>query len=381
VPETSLTFPLLSVDDHLIEPPGVWVDRLPARYREVGPRVVHEEGRDWWVYEDRRCDTPGLNAVAGKDPSQWSMDPASFGDMIPGCYNPKARLADIGRDGIVGSLCFPTLPRFSGTRFVEFHDKTLAGLCVRAYNDWMLDEWCGAAPDVFIPLMIVPLWDPPAAADEVLRCAARGVRAVSFPENPYPVGLPSFNSDSWDPLWRAVVETDMAVCLHVGTSGVVHEPSPDSHFIVQIMASPIMTSLDSMIDVMMSPTLQKFPALKLVMSEGGIGWVPGAIERADRIWELNRLWAATADLRPSELFARNFWVCFVDEPFGVASRHIIGVDRIMWECDYPHAETPWPHSQEVVRRAMQDVPPDEVAAMTYANAARVFNWTMPKGSA
>jgi len=372
-----VAYRLLSVDDHLIEPPNVWVDRLPQKYREIGPRVVRDEGRDWWEYEDRRCETPGLNAVAGKDPSEWNMDPASFDDMIRGCYDPKVRLKDISADGIYGSLCFPTLPRFSGTRFVEFKDKELARLCVNAYNDWMLEEWCGAAPEVYIPLMIVPLWDPAGAAEEVYRCTERGFRAVSFPENPYPVGLPSFNSAEWDPLWRAVTETGIPVCLHVGTSGVVHAPSPEAHFIVQIMASPIMTSLDSMIDVMMSPTLRKFPDLKFVMSEGGISWVPGAIERADRIWELNHLWAETGNIRPSEMFARNFWVCFVDEPFGVESRYRIGVDHIMWECDYPHAETPWPNSQQVVTKAMDGVPADEVEAMIRGNAERVFNWKLP----
>lgn len=371
-----MTYRLLSVDDHLIEPPNVWVDRLPAKYRDVGPHVVRDDGRDWWEFEDRRVETPGLNAVAGKDPSQWNMDPASFDDMIEGCYNPTVRLNDITENGIYGSLCFPTLPRFSGTRFVEFKDKELALLCVQTYNDWHLEEWCGAAPDVYIPLMIVPLWDPEAAAKEIYRCAERGFRAISFPENPYPVGLPSFNSEEWDPLWRAVTETDIPVCLHVGTSGVVHAPSPEAHFIVQIMASPIMTSLDSMIDVMMSPTLRKFPDLKIIMSEGGISWVPGAIERADRIWELNRLWVDTSNVRPSEMFANNFWVCFVDEPFGVEFRHKIGVDRIMWECDYPHAETPWPHSQEVVTKAMQGVPEHEVNAMLRGNAERVFKWKL-----
>ncbi len=373
-----MKYSLISVDDHLIEPPDVWTSRLPERFRDVGPRVVSEDGREYWVYEDRRTDTMGLNAVAGKDPSQWHNEPVRYSDMLPGCYDPKARLNDLAMDGILGSLCFPTLPRFSGTLFVEFRDKELADACVRAYNDFMIDEWCGAAPDIYIPLIISQLWDPALAAEEVRRCAARGARALSFPENPYPLGLPSFNSDAWDPLWDAMTETGLPLCLHIGTSGRVFRPSPDAHFITEIMASPIMSCLNAMIDIMMSPTLRRFPELKFVMSEGGIGWVPNAIERADRIWELNRLWVDTADIPPSEMFRRNFWMCFVDEPFGIENRDKIGIDKIMWECDYPHAETPWPKSQSSVEHSLGHLPAHEIEAITHGNAERVFRWTIKK---
>src|SRR3954447_25522050 len=139
-------YELISVDDHIIEPPGVWVDRLPTKYRDVGPRVVEEDGREYWHYEDQRVDTMGLNAVAGRPQEEWDMDPVRYSDMIQGCWDPVVRAEDMRVDGVVGTVCFPTLPRFAGTLFLSFQDKELADLSVKVYNDWMFDEWCAAAP-------------------------------------------------------------------------------------------------------------------------------------------------------------------------------------------------------------------------------------------
>src|SRR5438128_752651 len=160
---------LFSVDDHIIEHATVWSDRLPAKYREVGPRVVEEDGQEFWVYEDQRNGTMGLNAVAGKPREQWAMDAVRFSDMIPGCYDPVARSKDLRGDGIVGSVLFPTLPGFGGRLFATFDDKVLADLCVKAYNDFILDEWCAADPALYVPTIIVQLWDPQLADEEIMR--------------------------------------------------------------------------------------------------------------------------------------------------------------------------------------------------------------------
>ena len=157
---------LISVDDHLVEPPNLWTDRLPAKFRAPGPHIVEEAvaGRSGeapahvWVYEDGRFPQIGLNAVAGKDPKDYGTEPMRYSDMIPGCYEPQARVIDMDLDGVQAALCFPSFPRFAGTVFLEAADKELALLCVRAWNDFMIDEWCGSAPDRFIPIVIMPLW-------------------------------------------------------------------------------------------------------------------------------------------------------------------------------------------------------------------------------
>ena len=372
---TRLDYDLFSVDDHIIEPPGVWVDRLPAKYQDACPRVVtRDDGTEAWQYEGEQLATMGLNAVAGKPHKDFAMDPASYSDMIEGCYNPRVRAADLLRDGVRGSVCFPTFPRFAGQRFLTARDKELADLCVRAYNDWMLEEWCDAVPGMYVPMMIGQLWDPQLMAAEVRRCAALGVRAVTFPESMAPFGEPSFHTTHWDPVWDAVTEADMVICIHIGTSGRTHMPSEDASFSVAVALGPVNAQITFM-DLLLCGIPQRFPTIKIALSEGGIGWVPFALERVDRTWERHRYWAKLDETPPSELFHRNFWVCFIDETAGIEARHHIGVDKIMWECDYPHADTPWPHSQQDVHRSLSGVPADEVAAMTHGNAEKLFRWS------
>ncbi len=367
-------FDLISVDDHIIEPAHVWTDRLPARFQEAGPHVVTtDDGTEMWEYEGERLATMGLNAVAGKPHKDFAMDPTSYDDMIEGCYDPVARARDLLRDGVRGSVCFPTFPRFAGQRFLTARDKTLADLCVKAYNDWMLEEWCAAVPGLYIPMMIGQLWDPQLMAAEIERCAARGVRAVSFPESTAPFDQPSFHTDHWDPVWQAAVDNDVAICIHIGTSGRTHMPSEDASFSVAVALGPVNAQITFM-DLLLCGILQRFPGLKVALSEGGIGWVPFALERVDRTWERHRYWAELDDTPPSEIFRRNIWVCFIDEMAGIEMRHHIGVDRIMWECDYPHADTPWPNSQGEVRKSLSGLPEDEVAAMTHGNAEKLFRW-------
>jgi predicted TIM-barrel fold metal-dependent hydrolase len=368
-----MEYDLISVDDHIIEPPRVWSDRLPARFQDAGPHVIEADGREFWIYEGRRGETMGLNAVAGKERKEFSMDPVRYADMIPGCYDPVQRAKDLVADGVRGSVCFPTFPRFAGVTFLKSDDKELADLCVKAYNDWLIDEWCASVPGMYIPMIIGQLWDPDLMAAEIRRNAARGARAVTFPENPVPLGLPSFSTDHWDPVWQAAVETDIAVCMHIGTSGVVPMASPDSPF-VQGIALASTSAWVTCIDLIMGRIPRHFPGIKLTLSEGGIGWVPFALERADRQWERHRYWSDVDDTRPSDVFRRNMWVCFIGEAVGIEMRHHIGVDRILWECDYPHADTPWPHSQKEVAESLPNVPADEVAAMTHGNAERLFRW-------
>ena len=372
-----MKYQLFSVDDHVIEPPGVWSDRLPAAMREAGPRVVEADGREYWVFEGERNETMGLNAVAGKPREQFSLEPTRYSDMIPGCYDPHERAKDMARDGIAASLCFPSFPRFAGVGFMRAKDLTLGAACVRAYNDFMVDEWCAAEPGRFVPMMIGMLWDTELMPAEIRRCAERGVRAVSFPDNPANLGLPSFHSQHWDPVWRAVTETDMVVCMHIGSGGKMHMTSEDAPFTVGIALATV-NAESTCTDILLSGIPDRFPTIKFALSEGGIGWVPFALERADRVWARHRYWAGHDDVPPSQRFRDNIWVCFIEESSGIEQRHRIGVDKIMWECDYPHADTPWPESQAAVTASLDGVPEDEANMMTHGNAAALFRWELPE---
>ena len=257
---------LFSADDHIVEHARVWTDRLPSKYAEAGPHVVEEDDREYWVYEDRRGTTMGLNAVVGRPKEDLNPDPIRFSEMRTACYDPVLRAADMLSDGICASVVFPTLPRFSGTLFLSFTDKVLANLCVQAYNDFVVDEWCPAGPrGMFVPTIISQLWDPDLAAAEIRRNAERGVRALSFPENTVPLGLPSYWSDHWDPVWQACEETGIVLCLHIGTSGQMADPSPDAPNVLRY--SLLQTgSMQSSVNLMMSAVCRKFPELKFVFS-------------------------------------------------------------------------------------------------------------------
>lgn len=368
---------LISADDHLVEPASLWQDRLPAKFRDVGPRLVDTDEGSIWLVEDKRYPLPRKNEfVSGRtDPSDFGADEHSFkqSELLPPFYDPAVRAELMRADGIVGSVCFPTLPRFSGTLFLEVEDKELALACVQAWNDFLFDEWCAAAPDFYIPMVIIPLWDPVASAAELQRCAARGARAVSMPENPVPLGLPSYYDPSWEPVWDVAQEAGIVVCMHIGTSGQMPKLAPEAPFTATIVASEV-NCIQCLVDLLFSPVPVKYPRLNFVLSESGLGWIPSFLERSDREWETHRIYEAQNDVRPSELFQQSFYGCFVGDPVAIHNRHLIGVDRMLWESDYPHAESPVPNSQKVITEVFQGVPQDEVDLITHGNAAKLFRW-------
>jgi predicted TIM-barrel fold metal-dependent hydrolase len=370
---------LFSVDDHIIEPADVWSKRLPAKYRDAAPHVIEEDKREVWVYEDQRGFTMGLNAVVGRPREEWTQEPARFSDMRPGCYDPVERAKDLLSEDITSSLSFPTLPRFGGALFPSFKDKALADLCVKAWNDYLFEEWCAAAPQMFVPMVIVQLWDPKAAAVEIERNVARGARAVAMPEETSHLGtLPSYYESYWDPIWAACQEADIAVCMHIGSSGWKAYVPPGASETLPIALGFVPTITHAM-GMAFGPVPRRFPKIKLVYSEGGIGWVPIALERADSRYELHHSWSGDDDLLPSEVYRRNMWFCMMpDEHYGLEQRERIGLDRIFWETDYPHANCPWPGTQDFVEDFFQGVPRDEVAMIAHGNAEKVFNWRCPE---
>jgi predicted TIM-barrel fold metal-dependent hydrolase len=365
---------LISVDDHVIEHGRVWTDRLPAKYAENGPRITElENGAQVWSFEGRHIPTIGLNAVAGKEPKDFGIDPVRFDQMLPGCYDVTERLADMDLDGIHAQMCFPSFPGFAGSTFFAAQDKELAQACVMAWNDFILDEWCAAAPDRFIPMVMVPFWDVPAAVAEVERTAAKGAKAITFTEAPHRLGLPSYHSDHWDPFLAAAQDADLPLCLHFGTGGAP-DVAPDANFAVAIALFG-MNSQFTAVDLLLSPVFHKFPRLRVALSEGGIGWMPYVLERVDYTWERHRFYTGVnPDVRPSDLFRDHIFGCFIADNAGIEVRHLIGVDNIMFEGDYPHSDSNFPASRQKLTDVLSEVPEAEARQIGEDNARRVFNF-------
>ncbi len=375
--------PIISVDDHLIEPPDLFEGRVPAAMAQRAPRVVeNDDGSQYWLYEGRTYPNVGLNAVAGRARETWSMDPARFDEMRPGCYDIHARIADMDVNGVWASLCFPSLVAgFCGSVFMRSEDKGLGLACLRAWNDWHLEVWAGTYPERIIALQLPWLADVELGAEEIRRNAGRGFKAVSFPEFPAQLGLPSIFTGHWDPLLAACAETDTVVCMHTGASAWAPLPSPGPPFELLPTLFPV-NALIAAAEWLWSGVPVRFPDIKLALSEGGIGWVPMLLDRVDYVLAHSASGTESAawksDLLPSEVLRRNFWFCSIDDPSLVELRHVIGVDNIMVESDYPHADSTWPDTQAVVEKTMGGLPEEELRKMAYLNAATLFRHPVPE---
>jgi predicted TIM-barrel fold metal-dependent hydrolase len=370
---------IVSVDDHVVEPPDLFERHLPERYTELAPRVVHkDDGTDVWSFQGMEVPNIGLNAVAGRTPDEYGIDPTSFDEIREGCFDLEKRILDMNANGLLGSLCFPSLPGFAGRLFLALEDKDDALVLVQAYNDWHIDEWCGTYRGRFIPLAIPAIWSPEVLADEVRRVAKKGCHAITFPENPEPIGLPSLHSDYWDPFWKACSDEGTTVCMHIGSSSKLVITAQDAPVDVMIVLQP-MNIVQCAADLIHSPVFKKFPDVTVALSEGGIGWIPYFLERLDHSYRVHKAWTGAdfGSKPPSEVFLEHVVLCFISDPVGLElARDHIGVDRITVEIDYPHSDTTWPRSPEQLHGEFgpAKLTDAEINAITYENAMRFFRY-------
>ncbi|MEO8697566.1 MAG: amidohydrolase family protein [Acidimicrobiales bacterium] len=387
---------IISVDDHVVEPPDLWTSRLPARFQDRWPRVVRkklvhsgDDGRvgwlesddghwaDVWHYDDVK--SPLMTPHAAVDFDELAFAVTNYDAIRPGTWKQRERLADMDANHVDAAICFPnTLPRFCGQTFYERQDKELALLCVQAYNDWMIDEWsAGDGRGRLIPLTIVPLWDPHLAAAEVRRCAAKGSFAVTFPENPHPLGLPSIHDKNhhWDPFFTACEETATVVCMHIGSSSKVPTTAPDAPYIISSTLT-FQNAMGSLCDYLFSGTLVRFPKLTIAYSEGQVGWMPYVLERADKLWleRSNNSFGTWLPEPPTTYIPGRVYGCIFDDATGLRNRDVIGMNQICFETDYPHADTTFPESKAVLTKICEQagLDDDEIYKLVRGNAITAF---------
>ncbi|MGO8860094.1 MAG: amidohydrolase family protein [Acidimicrobiales bacterium] len=374
-------YTIISVDDHLVEPPDMFDGRLPTRLQSEAPRVVETpEGHEVWEFDGNRYSQPGANAVAGQKRDRGVKEPCRFEQMRPGCWDIDARVRDMDINGVWASLNFPSMiTGFSGRVYSAAKDPELGLAVTRAFNDWVYECWWQPYPDRIIPLGITYLADPDVAAGEVRRNAERGFRSLTLPERPHRLGFPSIFTGYWDPVLAACEETETVISLHVGSSGLPSDFAPEAT-VAGLSASLFgQLSLTACAEWIWSAVPVRFPGIKIALSEGGIGWVAMLLDRLENIVERSGYGKDfPGDLTPAEVLHRNFWFCTIDDPKTIVTREAIGVDKIMVEVDYPHGDTTWPDTQEIIHRVWGALPVDDLRKMTHLNAAELFRWALPE---
>jgi predicted TIM-barrel fold metal-dependent hydrolase len=384
---------IISVDDHLIEPPDLFQSRLPAKHRERGPKVVRRPWApgagpqgivqaasgpetDFWQVEDHTFVVPRLEVAVGLRPDEITKDPMSYDEMRPGCFKVADRLRDMDEAKVERSLCFPNGFRFAGQMFLWMQDRELALACVRAYNDFMVEEWAGESGGRLLPLGVVPLWDAKLAAEEIRRNAARGVRAVTFSELPAVLGLPSIHDKDgyWKPFIEACDETGTVICMHIGSSSSVPSTSPDAPSSVRMTTVNFNAQL-AFSDWLFSGHLVRYPNLKLAFSESQIGWMPYVLERMDRIWRMGNALAGIDPIfeaPPSTYMAGRVYGCFFEDDYGIENRDAIGISQITFESDYPHQDTNWPDTHTYLSNALAELSYEDAFAIARGNAIEML---------
>src|SRR3954452_5323080 len=363
-------YTVISVDDHLVEPADMFEGRLPSHLQDRAPKIVNNEwGHEVWEFDGEIYSQVGMNAVAGRRPETVKIEPFRFDQMRPGCFDIDARINDMDINGVWASLNFPSMiTGFCGRVFSNCSDPELGLACTRAWNDWLFEEWYSAYPDRIIPLGLTWLADPALGAIEIRRNAERGFKAVTLPERPQRINLPSLFTGYWDPIIEACAETDTVICLHVGSSG--NYELPEGSPALELGATMFgQLSLAACAEWLWSAYAVRFPSLKVAMSEGGIGWVAMLLDRLDNIVDRSGYGTRWPDkeLRPSEVLQRNFWFCTIDDPSTIDTRHRIGIENILVETDYPHGDGTWPDTQSVIQQVWGHIPPDELALMCHGN--------------
>src|SRR5437764_2832689 len=378
------TAKLMSADDHLIEPPHLWVEGMPARFKDECPRVVEVDGRQAWRWQGELTYVPmgSCRPLPGFDEAGYPPAPgtARFDEIRPGCYDPVERIKDMDIDGVWGQLCFPNFARFAGHRFyLNVADQELGLACLRTYNDYLLDEWCATAPARLFGAAILPLHDIDAAVVELERVLAKGAKAIAFSENPTVLGLPSVHTDHWDPLFAIANDAQVPVCMHIGSSSRLVTTSDDAPPTVLVTLNGL-NSMMAGVDWLMSGVLERFPNVKVILSEGGAGWIPYILERADKAFHDKRIkpnamigqTSRGGDIPPSQLFRDHMFVCLVDEHFALRSLGDIPVDNLLWEGDYPHGDGLWPHNHDYLEKVLSDVPDDDARKIAETNLRKLL---------
>ena len=382
-------YSIIDVDTHVTEAPDLWTSRVPARMRDAVPRIqIDKRGRNMWYIGDQPVAKLGMSATAGV--GDMKKPPNGYDEMHPGAYDADARLAYMDEIGIWAMVMYPNVGGFGNQAFLKLGDLELMLTCVQAYNDWQT-EWASADPRRLLPITSTPFWDVDAAAAEVRRCAAMGHRGILFTGEPQSLGQPVLGDPHWNPLWEVAVEYDLPISFHIGSgnleSGISQEKMKTygrMAAFTEVAVEFFMRNGTHLSDLLLCGVLARYPDIKFVSVESGIGWIPFVLEALDYQFIGNRVAEERPDLDmlPSEYFARNVYGCYWFEQ--IAPRRLIdkvGEDNILFETDFPHPTSLF--GEEVhkrIRAGLNECEESVKRKILWENARRLYKVELPEAA-
>ena len=364
---------IISADDHLQEARDLWEKRVPASLRDEAPHLIElPDGGHGWALPNGTTRPLGLDVMAGRSYEEYKASGVDWDEIRPGCYDPHARLSDMDIDGVHATVLYPNVGLFG---FNDLrHDLAMA--CIRAYNDH-LSEFCATDENRLIGVALTPALDPQSAVEEIERVGKLpGIRGALLPVFP---GENSWWGDpEFEPLWAAAQANGLSISFHIGpprglageTGKALRSRPGGTEAVINLLP---MSTAEALATMLWSGVFDRYPELKVISVESGIGWLGYFRERAEEVYERHRQWAHT-DLKeePGNYFGRNIFATFESDAAGVQMRHLVGVETILWSSDYPHSDTTWPHSRENIDKHFKEAPDEDKRKIVFDNAARVY---------
>jgi predicted TIM-barrel fold metal-dependent hydrolase len=354
---------IYSCDDHLdmnAVPPTLWTDRVPKAQHDSVPHVVDTGQAKVWRVGDQQI------GVSGRYDGgiQSAIDLAGVEDDGFRSSTPELRLQDMERDDIWASIVYGPTALFRH----PIEDPTVIELCIRAWNDWSAEVFNRFEPDRLFALPDLPMTSPEAAAKELTRCVELGHRGAMI--NGFAT---EFEDPSWDRLWSTAAEIGIPISFHIG-GGTRLDPRKQGWRVAGFAAIAPM-QMDEILSILVfSGILERHPKLKVVLAESGIGWVPYLVARMDATYEKHCVPHPSYSIttKPSELFARQVWATFEEEPLGPELIPLLGPDNFMWACDYPHPDSTWPNSRAAIDHALGKLGEDAIQKITGGNCKALY---------
>jgi predicted TIM-barrel fold metal-dependent hydrolase len=384
-------YTIIDADTHVTETPDLWISRAPASMRDRVPRIeTSARGSMRWVLggDLGMLASPGTTATAGA--GSFKHPPRNYEQMHPGAYDAKARLKYMDQMGIWAMVMYPNVGGFGAQQFLKLNDPELMLTCVRIYNDWQT-EWASADARRLLPIASIPFWDVTAAVKEVRRCAGMGHRGILFTGEPQYFGQPLLGDAHWNPLWEVAVELDLPISFHIGSGDMAEgllknkvAAYGQAAAFTALAVNILMQNGIQVSDLIMSGVLARYPRIKFVSVESGIGWIPFMLETMDYQFQGNSVAEEHPefDRLPSEYFARNVYACYWFEQ--TAPRRLIdkiGADNVLFETDFPHPTSLYGDEVHArIKGGLSDCEESVRRKILWENAQKLYKVTGPSSA-